>query len=66
MSKDCRTANNLIQSYFPEATLLPEVNQLINLAEKQQQQIDSADYTEVVKLLENRANAQLETIGRKT
>ena len=61
MSKDCRTANSLIQSYFPEATLLPEVNQLINIAEEQQyhQKNSTADYTEVIKLLENRAKANL-------
>ena len=62
MAKDCRTANNLLGSYFPGATLLPEVNQLINTAKEQQQlegRGEDADYTEVIKLLEDRANTQL-------
>ena len=56
MAKDCRIADSLISEYFNNATLLPEVNKLINIADKE---YINGDYTEVMKLLEKRSNTNL-------
>jgi 3-hydroxyisobutyrate dehydrogenase len=58
MAKDCRIASSLVADFFPHATILPEANRLINTAEKMPWGFD-ADYTEVVKLLENKSSTEL-------
>lgn len=62
MAKDCRIANDVVQEHFAGATLLPEVAELINAAEARPWGRD-ADYSEVVRVLEERAGVDLRTGG---
>ena len=59
MAKDCRIASSLMSEYFPGATLLPEVSNLMETAEATEWG-KSGDYTEVVKILEERAGKKLQ------
>ena len=58
MAKDCRIASSLISEYFPDATLLPEISRLMNTAEASEWGCQ-ADYTEIIRLLEQRAGNDL-------
>ena len=58
MAKDMRIARDLLSEHFPEATLLPEAVALMNAAEDSEWGPD-ADYSAVVRLLEERAGADL-------
>ena len=60
MAKDCRIASSLMSEYFPEATLLPEISNLMNAAESTEWG-KIGDYTEVVKVLQSRAAQNLQT-----
>ena len=59
MAKDCRIASQLLSENFPQATLLQEVNKLINEAETSTDWGSTADYSAVIKLLEERSGTDL-------
>ena len=58
MAKDMRIARDLLSEHFPEATLLPEAAALTCAAEDSEWGAE-ADYSAVVRLLEERAGADL-------
>jgi 3-hydroxyisobutyrate dehydrogenase-like beta-hydroxyacid dehydrogenase len=58
MKKDVGIANDLLDSYFPDATLMRETKRLLESA-CDRLGVD-ADYTECVKELEARSNVRLE------
>lgn len=60
MSKDCRIAKSIAEAEFPNATILPQISRLVDEAAER---FPDGDYTEVVRLLEERAGTDLRTAG---
>jgi 3-hydroxyisobutyrate dehydrogenase-like beta-hydroxyacid dehydrogenase len=59
MAKDCRIAGSILDDTILNATLLPEVIRLINSAESDTLWGKNADYTEVVRVIEENAGHKL-------
>ena len=60
MQKDVRIANNLLDTHFEKATMFRETLKLLDSALSDVQDVDAeSDYTSVVKVLEERAEADL-------
>lgn len=64
MRKDCGIAAGIVEQQTPDATLIPEVFQLVRMAEAAQG--GKADYTELARYLETRGGRGLELRSRES